>query len=219
MKKILLYIARHGTTDDSIKNIFRGDRNSKLDKKGFIDAHDLRKHLVDKKWSRIYCSPLTRAIQTGYIIGEPRKIVPLMNKELLPWDIGYLTGKDKEKFGPEMKYFIDNPEETPEGGESRLDFEQERVLPLIGEAMEMGLRGDPVVLIGHSSIIHALGHMLYGENDEDNDGNHKIAVSPGGIVTVYLEDGEIKAEATFKKGMEDSSYSVDSKTKKHQPSS
>ena len=66
----------------------------------------------------------------------------------------------------------------------------------------MGLEGPPPIVVGHSSIIHAAVNMIDGENVEI------VTVKPGGIVVIYLEDGEIKIKAIFKKGKEDSSYAV-----------
>lgn len=212
--KILAYVARHGKTTDSDKNIFRGDRDSKLNRQGFNDAGDLQDFFKNRPFGTIFCSDMTRSIQTGHMIGEPHGKVPYVCPGLKPWDIGFLTGKDKDKFGSVMKHYIDNPEETPEKGESRNEFEKNRINPLLIEAMEIGLTegNDPPLVVGHSSIIHALAHLLHG------DGNHPmLAVKPGGVVMVYLENGEIKAKPILKKGQEDSSYSVD--TKKQQPSS
>jgi probable phosphoglycerate mutase len=70
----LFWLARHGTTDDSAKNIFRGDRNSMLDRKGFNDAHELKKFFSDKDWENIFMSNMTRALQTAKIIaGDDRQ--------------------------------------------------------------------------------------------------------------------------------------------------
>lgn len=200
--RILVYIPRHGKTTDSDKHIFRGNRESKLNEQGFREGFELQEFFKDLNFGNIYTSDRTRAIQTGHIIGEPHDKVPYVTNALEPWRIGELTGKDKKKFGPVMQYFIDNPKEEIPGGESRYEFEQERIRPLLVEAIEMGLEGPPPIIIGHSSIIHAAVNMIDGE------GNKIIAVKPGGIVVIYLEDGEIKIKAVFKKGKEDSSYAV-----------
>lgn len=203
MIKTLFWLARHGTTTDSGKGIFRGQRDSALDKAGFLDAHKQREFFDKKTWTNIFCSPMTRAIQTATIICDDQADEqPATNQGLKPWDVGYLTGKDKKKYSKEFKHYIDNPSEAPEGGESRDEFEG-RVFPLIADAMEIGIKHDiPCVVVGHSSIVHCLSHFLYGEEHPD------VSVEPGGVVEVYLEDGEFKSRAVLKKGHDDSSLAV-----------
>lgn len=201
MRKTLFWLARHGSTTDSGKGIFRGQRNSALDKKGFLDAHEQKEFFEKKKWHNIFCSPLTRAVQTAIIICDDRKDEePISNTGLKPWDIGYLTGKEKKKYAKEMQHFIDNSDEVPEDGESQNQF-QDRVHPLLADAMKIGLEEDePCIVVAHSSVIHALSHLLYGEHHPDT------AVKPGGILEIYLEDGEFKSRPALKEGKDDSSF-------------
>lgn len=209
-RRTLLWVPRHGTTDDNEKNIFRGQRNSSLDRKGFRDAHELHDFFADKDWHWIFSSDLHRAVQTAKIIAGDRKeeIVP-PHKGLRPRDIGYLTGKSKEDHGHDMQVFLDHPDKAPQGGESSNEFERERIWPLFCEAIEMGEKGKPPIMVSHSSGIHSLAHLLYGAKHKE------LAVKPGGAIEVYLEDGEIKARAVLKPGRDDSSFS----TKKIPPSS
>jgi alpha-ribazole phosphatase len=201
MRKTLFWLARHGSTTDSGKGIFRGQRNSALDKEGFLDAHEQKEFFAKKKWHNIFCSTLTRALQTATIIVDDRKDEePIPHPGLKPWDVGYLTGKDKKKYGKEMQYFIDNPYEVPEDGESEDQF-QKRVHPLLGDAMRIGLEQDePCIVVSHSSVIHALSHLLYGDRHKD------ASVNPGGILEIYLEDGEFKSRPALKEGTDDSSF-------------
>ena len=202
MKKPLLYLVRHGTTTDSKLNIFRGQRDSALDKGGFRDAHVLREFFDTLEWHRIFCSPLTRAIQTATIICDDQEdYQPETTEGLEPWDIGYLTDLPKNKKNKdEMNYFVENPDETPRGGQSRNDFEH-RVWPLLAEAIQLGWeQGVPCIVVSHSSVIHALNHLLEGEKHKD------VAVKPGGVVMVYMENFEIKHLPLFKKGTDDSSF-------------
>src|ERR1022692_3433188 len=177
--RTLAWIARHGSTTDSDKGIFRGQRDSALDKKGFTDAHQLHDFFEEHPWKSIFTSPLTRSIQTAIVIAGEKddEIMPAI-PELKPWNIGYLTGKPKKEYSDDMQYFIDNPGEVIQDGESRDQFEHNRVHPLLIELIEVGLKGEPPILIGHSSIIHALNHLLIGEAGD-------IAVKPGGVVEIF----------------------------------
>lgn len=209
MPKTLVWLARHGSTDDSDLNILRGQRNSSLDKKGFLDANKQKDFFKKVKWQYIFSSDLDRAKQTARIIvddkpGEKPGIVPALR----PWDVGYLTGTDKDKSGPKMQHYIDHPKEVIPDGESMEQFEQ-RVFPLFGEAMSLGIAGIPPILIMHSSLIHVLGHLLTGMRED----HPEEAVNPGGIVMVYLDDdGEFQTKAVLKRGNDDSSFAADKKS-------
>jgi broad specificity phosphatase PhoE len=201
--RTLLWVCRHGSTVDSGKGIFRGQRDSSLDQKGFVDAHDAKKFFNDKSWHRIFTSDLKRGVQTAIIISGNREneIMPPV-RGLRPWNIGYLTGKEKKIYGKDMEVFINNPDMTPQDGESRNEFEAGRIKPLLAEGIEMGLVGRPPIVIGHSSVIHALGHLLYGEHEDE------VSVKPGGVVEVYLDGDEIKSRAVLKPGKDDSSFAA-----------
>ena len=204
--RTLLWVSRHGTTTDSGKNIFRGQRDSSLDKDGFVGAHEQKEFFKKHDWDKIFTSDMKRSRQTALIIAGKRDndIMPPI-KGLRPWNIGYITGKDKKKYGPDMEAFINNPDMEIKNGETRNEFEAGRIKPLLAEAIKMGFeKGRPSIVVGHSSVNHALSHLINGE-----DGKH-VAVKPGGIIEVYLEDGEIKLRAILKPGKDDSSFAAGS---------
>lgn len=197
----LFFLVRHGTTTDSHKRIFRGDRNSMLDREGFGDAHKLKEFFKNRVWESIFTSDMTRSKQTAKIIADDRKDeVKGDYHDLRPWDIGFLTGQDKDRYKDIMTFYVENPDERPEGGETRNEF-FDRVNPLLVEAMEIGIHNKPCIIVGHSSIIHALAHLLWGE------GHPPLAVQPGGVVEVYYDkDGNFDARPILKKGKDDSSF-------------
>ena len=202
MKKPLLWVVRHGSTTDSGKNIFRGQRDSALDKKGFLDAHSLKDFFSDKEWHRIFCSPMTRSIQTATIICDDQEdYQPETTDGLEPWNIGFLTGLPKNPDNKKkMAFYQDNPSEIPEDGESRNQFEG-RIWPLLADAIQLGWeQGVPCIVVAHSSVIHSLNHLLIGENEDLHQ-----AVEPGGVIEVYFEDGEIKHRPILKASQKDDS--------------
>lgn len=173
-----------------------------LDRKGFNDAHELKKFFADKDWENIFVSNMTRSLQTARIIAGDTRADEVKEpiRNLRPWDIGYLTGKDKKQFGSDMQVFIDNPEMKPQDGESLKEF-QARINPLLIEGIEIGLTSKPPIIVGHSSVIHALAHLLWG------DGHPPLAVKPGGVIEVFVDKkGNIDASPIFKPGKDDSSF-------------
>ena len=197
----LIWLVRHSTTTDTQKNIFRGNRDSMLDKQGFLDTHELKKFFSNKDWDYIFCSDMTRAIQTATIVAELRDVEPIILKDLEPWDIGYLTGKNKDDYKSDMTVFVEHPNMRPQGGETRNEF-FDRVNPILIGGMELAIKNDtPTLIVGHSSVIHALAHLLWGEE------HPPLAVDPGGVIEVFLtKKGQIDARPIFKEGKDDSSF-------------
>jgi len=145
---------------------------------------------------------MTRAIQTATIICDDQAdYQPETVEGLEPWNIGALTGLPKnEENIKKIEYFDEHITEAPEGGESIEQF-QERIWPLLAEFIELGWKqGIPCIVIAHSSIIHSLNHLLEGRDHDE------MAVKPGGVIEVYMEDGEIKHRPIFKAGLDDSSF-------------
>ena len=200
---ILLWLVRHGTTTDSNKGIIRGNRDSMLDRQGFLDAHELKEFFGGKRWQQCFCSDMTRAIQTATIICEPRDEAPVIIPALEPWDVGYLTGKDKKTFKNDMTVFVEHPNMRPQEGETRNEFFS-RVNPIFLAAMKVGMNQDkPCIVVGHSSVLHALAHLLWGE------AHPPLSVDPGGVIECFLTNkGEISARSVFKKGADDSSLAT-----------
>ena len=198
---VLFWLVRHGTTTDSHKNIIRGDRNSMLDREGFSDAHKLKDFFSNLDWKGIYSSDMTRSEQTAKIIaGDRYDEVSDSIHDLRPWDVGYLTGKDKKIYGKDVTVFVENPNMRPQDGETRNEFFG-RVNPLLISAMEIGMHGKPCIVVGHSSVIHALAHLLWGE------GHPPLAVKPGGVIACFVnKKGQIDAQPALKPGKDDSSF-------------
>ena len=199
----LFYLVRHGTTTDSHKGIIRGNRNSMLDREGFNDAHALKDFFKTKDWESVFASDMTRSIQTAKIIADDHaEHVKEPIFDLRPWNVGYLTGKDKKTYGPDVTVFVEHPNMRPQDGETRNEF-FDRVNPLLISAMELGIHHKPPIVVGHSSIIHALAHLLWGE------GHPPLAVKPGGVIEVFInKKGEIDARPILKPGVDDSSFAA-----------
>ena len=199
----LFYLVRHGTTTDSDKGIIRGDRNSMLNREGFLDAHELKDFFSTKFWTNVHTSDMTRSEQTAKIIaGDRYDDVTESIHDLRPWNVGYLTGLPKKEYAPDMTVFVENPDMCPQDGESRNELFA-RVNPYLLAFAEAGIKGKISIVVGHSSIIHALAHFLWGE------GHPPLAVKPGGVIEVFVnKKGEIDAREIFKPGKDDSSFGV-----------
>jgi broad specificity phosphatase PhoE len=200
-KHTLALFVRHGTTTLNAENVFRGQEDAPLDRKGFQDAHKVAFFLKGWEFCHCFCSDRKRSLQTAEIVGKAINCNPIPNKGLRPWDVGYLTGEPKDEHIEEMQYYVENPSVQIPEGES-LDQFHGRILPLLMEAIEIAEgNNEPVLIVGHSSIIYALGEAVNGDPKS-------VLVKPGGVVELYVQDGVLGAAAIFKPGKDDTSFHV-----------
>lgn len=191
-KHILVFIARHGTTELNQKDQFRGPIDAPLDKLGSRDAYQLAHYFEPIEISHIFHSDKKRTRETAKIIGDAKGEEPVGNEGLQAWNVGKLGGKPKDDENLEIvEWHVQNPDIPLPGGESLNEF-KDRIHPLIIEAIEKAEEiGVPILIVAHSSVIHEVGVMVSGKHD------HTL-VEPGGVCAIYIQDGKIDAEPIFK---------------------
>lgn len=188
----VLYVIRHGRTSFNMKHLFRGEADVPLAPEGIKDAEEIGEQLKDVQPAFIVSSDKKRALKTAQILSKGDN-VPIHPTELLrAWNLGHLSGqpKNKENLAIVANY-VKNPDEVVPDGESLNAF-RNRILPVLAECFEEATRRGPSFVVAHSSVVHELGHQLYG--------NHKaLVVKPGGIVVIGFDGkGNIVAERIFK---------------------
>ena len=191
-KKIVAYIARHGTTKLNEENKFRGQLDTPLDDQGREDAVETAKFLADKPIGQAWTSDLSRAKDTAKIILKGRGIKATPTEGLRPLDSGKFAGKEKsDKNKQEMQFYHDHETVKIPGGESLENMHDRARKPLF-KAFRTGLRtGKPSLVSAHSSIVHTVGELLHGD--------HKAAlVEPGGVVAVYWDGKNFGVEPVFR---------------------
>lgn len=133
-QKPILYLFRHTQTNDNIKRIFSGRRQTSLTPKGRQQAKELAEKLKDKQIDLFISPPLKRCEQTLEPLFKYFPKVPyLQKKELVERDYGELTGKSK------MRIMKEYPEKAilwrrswdvpPPGGESLKQVWETRIKP------------------------------------------------------------------------------------------
>lgn len=193
MSKTLLFLAaRHGQTELNAAGCFRGHNNIPLDSHGIRDAHQLAKFFKPIELSHIICSDKIRSHETARIIAAEKEMPVHPTPNLHAWDVGEFSGKPKDKENlAALQWYIDNPDEVIPAGESLNAFKA-RVRPCYKEAAEIAdYCGAPVLLVIHSSNIHEIGSMLYGDHNS-------VLVQPGGVVAVSAQDDRLVAESIYK---------------------
>ena len=115
-----IYIVRHGETAKNREKLLQGRSNAPLNENGIEQCGRVRDFFEDNgiKISRVYSSPLERAVNTAKLIAEDAEIV--CDDRLLEMDYGPYEGTSLEHPAPEIieffSDFVHNP--APEGMES-----------------------------------------------------------------------------------------------------
>lgn len=155
----MIYFTRHGESEANIQKVFANNCfNYFLTKKGIDQAFALSEKLKDKNITRIYVSPVLRAIQTAGIISQALKLKKYEVNELLrEYDVGELEGKsDSESW---EKYFkceklwevSANRNQRMENGESFSDI-QVRFKQFIQSIKDTAVH-ENVLVVSHGGLL------------------------------------------------------------------
>ena len=77
-----LYLVRHGATEWSETGQHTGVTDLPLTERGKAEALRLKERLKKEKFSKIFCSPLKRAVETCRIC----ELNPIINPDLREWN-------------------------------------------------------------------------------------------------------------------------------------
>lgn len=192
-RKPVALLVRHGDTEANEANVYRSRLDPPLNAKGFKQADKLASYIKKHfQVSKITTNPLLRAVQTADRIAEELGLEVIQDRALFPWHLGFLGGKDKEKYEPILKTFVDNPKEAIPDGES-LDSLEDRIHEFFDAELKKKLDGEKIpVYVTHTSDIIVLDNLL-----KDADGKPEMGeatVGPGGLVAIYPTEGGFEME-------------------------
>ena len=160
-----LYLVRHGATSLSAEDRFAGSVGVELSDEGRMQAQLLARRLADDRLDVIYCSSLSRTIETAEIIAKPHGLTPIPHDGLREASHGHwegLTRKEVESLYPDEYDAWDSDPFTfaPEGGESGITV-LARALPVIRELV-MKHPGQNVMVVSHKATLRLLISSLLG---------------------------------------------------------
>src|SRR5512132_2119212 len=78
-KTTRVYMVRHGATQLSAEDRFAGAVDVELSEEGKFQAGQLAARLADDSIAAVYCSPLTRTVQTATILADAHQL-PLLRE-------------------------------------------------------------------------------------------------------------------------------------------
>jgi probable phosphoglycerate mutase len=183
-KECVGYLVRHGELTKM--NVWDGWGSFDLSEEGRQSAEAAAQWLSFERIGRVIASDLPRAIHTAEFLMLTGAVeCPFMGTDpnLRPRKVGSFTGKEKtpERLAEFMKY-IDDPELIIPDGESTHQL-HDRV-QVAFQYFATPYKALPTALFLHNSVIKSLMGL---DNIQD-------AVTPGGIVGVYMDE---KGEFSF----------------------
>ena len=164
-KTTRIYMVRHGATKLSAEDRFAGAVDVELSDEGKFQAGQLAARLADDPIAAVYCSPMTRTIQTATILAAPHNI-PLIHREGLKeinhghWE-GMRRADVEMQFPDEYAAWEEDPFTfAPQGGEAGVNVIA-RALPIIREIV-LEHRGQNVLVVSHKATLRLLISSLLG---------------------------------------------------------
>ena len=160
-----LFLVRHGATGLTAENRFSGAIGVELSDEGREQVRCLAGRLADEKIDAVYCSPLSRTVETATILSEPQGLTPIHRDGLREISHGRwegLTRKEvEERFDGEYEAWESDPFTfAPVGGESGLSV-LARALPVIREIV-VAHTGQNVLVVSHKATLRLLLSSLLG---------------------------------------------------------
>jgi probable phosphoglycerate mutase len=160
-----LLLVRHGATQLTAENRFSGAVGVDLSDEGRNQVKALAGRLRRDKIAAIYCSPLSRTVETASILAKPHKMTPIHKPGLQEISHGRwegLTRKEVEaQFPGEYEAWESDPFTfAPVGGESGVAV-LARSLPVIREIV-MAHQGESVLVVSHKATLRILISSLLG---------------------------------------------------------
>jgi broad specificity phosphatase PhoE len=160
-----LLLVRHGATQLTSENRFSGDTGVELSDEGRDQVRSLAQRLRNDSMAAVYCSPLSRTVETATILSEPHDLTPIRKEGLKEISHGRWEGLTRheveQRFPGEYEAWEADPFTfAPEGGESGVVV-LARSLPVIREIV-VSHQGQCVLVVSHKATLRILISSLLG---------------------------------------------------------
>ena len=188
-------ICRHGSTVLNEQDCFRGRMDPPLDDDGIAQARTMASFLGNLPISRIYSSPLLRAYQTASVISDAIGVSPIIqDRELFPWNVGFLSGKPKDAYSSVLEHFIENPSLPVPEGESLDDFER-KTFDFFDLRLSECKPDSMSAFVCHTSNATMLTNIILASRDTSPELGE--VVRPGGICGIFTDGKSYHIEPVY----------------------
>lgn len=160
-----LFLVRHGATQLTAENRFSGAVGVDLSDEGRDQVRHLANRLAGDALQAVYCSPLSRTVETAAILAEPHRLDPVHRDGLREISHGRWEGLTRDevekRFPGEYEAWDADPFTfAPEGGESGLAV-LARALPVVREVV-LAHEGKDVLVVSHKATLRLILSSLLG---------------------------------------------------------
>jgi broad specificity phosphatase PhoE len=160
-----LLLVRHGATQLTAEDRFSGAVGVELSDEGRWQAQQLARRLGREEIAAVYCSPLSRTVETASILAQPHGLTPVKRDGLREISHGRWEGLTRaevaERFGDEYEAWETDPFTfAPEGGESGLGV-LARALPVM-RSIVLDHPGQRVLVVSHKATLRLMMSSLLG---------------------------------------------------------
>lgn len=158
-----IYIMRHGETEANVQQILMGREDSPFTEAGWQQPVEVARELVGRALTRIYSSPMERALRTATLVQETLdQPVPIeLEIGIAEIDAGEFTGLTFPEVRSQVRDDALLGEFHYPGGESWRDVQERAVAFVYG--LEARHNGDAVLLVTHAGVIAGLVAEYMGE--------------------------------------------------------
>jgi len=158
----IAFLVRHAST---INNLARPPKlqglseDEGLSAEGEAEAETTARFLSDQPISRVFSSPLARAMETAAIIARPHGLTPTLIQPFHEVDVGRWAGRtwaSIERDEPDAYHrFMTDPARHGYSGGENMTQVRERVLPAAMKLLEENL-GRVILVVGHNVVNRVL---------------------------------------------------------------
>ena len=196
MKERIIYLVRHGVTESNKKRIYMGWSEEGLDEGGIKQAEKLGMKLKENGISKIYTSPIRRAVQTAEILNRYLSTGISIEEDFREMKLGEWEGMSEEeiklRYPREWEIWNKRPAELILPGREKLSSVQERSVGAIKRILN-GNSNRRVIAVTHVAIIRCL--VLFFKNLELNL-YKRIAVLNTSIFELKFSAGSLQPRST-----------------------
>ncbi len=169
-----IYFVRHGESQANIRHeISNRGLQYGLTFNGRNQANTLAQKLIDQGITKIYSSPVLRAVETSIILANALGVEYEVSDALREYDCGILEGKSDEASWQKWQFLHESWtihkrfDERLEGGESFLDI-QNRFLPFIESLTQQKQISDEKILcVSHGGIYRLMLPLILRNMDAE----------------------------------------------------
>jgi broad specificity phosphatase PhoE len=160
-----VYLVRHGATPLTAENRFSGEVGVDLSDEGRAQVARLAERLAGDPIAAVYCSPLSRTVETAGILAAPHRLAPIRADGLREISHGRWEGLTRqeveERFCDEYASWEADPFTfAPVGGESGLAV-LARALPAV-RSVVAAHPGETVLVVSHKATLRLVLCSLLG---------------------------------------------------------